>query len=473
MRLRALLIALSVTAAAAAAAAEPQPPEVPPLSVQALQIAATLRDQHVETGAAYAIVESLTTEVGPRMAGTDGDARAVAWAQRKFEALGFDEVRIEPFSFPYWRRGHERGEVLAPFPQPLAITALGGSIGTGGSPLDAEIVGFDSIAELQAAPEGAADGKIVFISQRTQRARDGRGYGLSVIGRSSGAVEAAKKGAVGLIIRSISTNTDRFPHTGVMRYADGVRQIPAAAVSNPDADLLGRMLERGQPVRIRLDIDAENRGEAVSYNVIGDIRGREHPEEVVVIGGHLDSWDLGTGALDDGAGIGITMTAAAALLKLEQRPRRTVRVIAWGNEEQGLLGARAYASAHAGQMARHVIGAESDFGAGRIYALRAGVEPAYWPVLEQIAEVLAPLGIAFEREGGGPGPDVGPLVQRGVPWAQLAQDGLDYFDYHHTANDTLDKIDSAALDQQARAYAVFAYLAAEAENGFGRVPRRP
>lgn len=470
MRLRVCLLA--ATFALNAHAAEPSAPAVTPLSADSLQNAAALRDQHVEAGAAYAIVESLTTEVGPRMAGTPADARAIEWALAKFGALGFDDVRIEPFSFPYWRRGHERGEILAPFPQPLAITALGGSIGTGGKPLEAEILAFDSIAALQAAPTDAAQGKIVFISQRTQRARDGRGYGLSVIGRSSGAVEAAKKGAVGLIIRSISTNTDRFPHTGIMRYADDVKQIPAAAVSNPDADLLTRILERGQPVRIRLDIDAENRGEATSFNVIGDIRGHELPDEVVVIGGHLDSWDLGTGALDDGAGVGITMAAGAALLKLDQRPRRTVRVIAWGNEEQGLLGARAYAATHAEQMAKHVIGAESDFGAGRIYALRAGVEPTYWPLLEQIAEVLAPLGIPFEREGGGPGPDIGPLVQRGVPWAQLAQDGMDYFDYHHTANDTLDKIDSEALDQQARAYAVFAYLAAESESGFGRVPRR-
>ncbi len=471
MRLRALLIALTLTSTAATAA-EPVVPQVEPLSTQALELAAALRDQHVEVGAAYAIVESLTTEVGPRMAGTEADARAIEWALQKFGALGFDDVRIEPFRFPYWRRGHERGEVLAPFKQPLAVTALGGSIGTGGKPLEAEILAFDSIAKLQAAPEGAAEGKIVFISQRTQRERDGRGYGLSVIGRSSGAVEAAKKGAVGLIIRSISTNTDRFPHTGIMRYAEGVREIPAAAVSNPDADLLTRMLERGQPVRIRLDIDAENRGEAVSYNVIGDIRGRERPDEVVVIGGHLDSWDLGTGALDDGAGVGITMAAGASLLKLPQRPRRTVRVIAWGNEEQGLIGARAYAATHSEQMAKHVIGAESDFGAGRIYALRAGVDAAYWPLFEQMAQVLEPLGIPFEREGGGPGPDVIPLVERGVPWAQLAQDGMDYFDYHHTANDTLDKIDSDALDQQARAYAVFAYLAAEAESGFGRVPKR-
>jgi Zn-dependent M28 family amino/carboxypeptidase len=470
MRLRALLIALSL--ATCASAADPLQPDVVPLSAQALENAAALRDRHVEAGSAYAIVESLTTEIGPRMAGTEADARAVEWARRKFEALGFDEVRIEPFSFPFWRRGHERGEILAPYAQPLALTALGGSEGTGGQPLEAEIVGFDSLADLQAAAPEQVQGKIAFISQRTQRFRDGRGYGLSVIGRASGAVEASRKGAVGLIIRSISTNTDRFPHTGIMSYADGVQPIPAAAVSNPDADQLVRLLALGEPVRIRIDIDAETRGEAVSYNVIGDIRGRERPDEVVVIGGHLDSWDQGTGALDDGAGVGITMAAGAALLKLEQRPRRSVRVIAWGNEEQGLIGARAYAAAHAGQMSKHVIGAESDFGAGRIYALRAGVEPAYWPLLEQIAQVLAPLGIPFEREGGGPGPDVGPLVQRGMPWAQLAQDGIDYFDYHHTANDTLDKIDSEALDQQARAYAVFAYLAAEAESGFGRAPKR-
>lgn len=448
----------------------PAQAEVPPLSDAAISTAIALRDQHSAAGVAYGLVESLTTEVGPRMAGTEGDARAVAWARAKFEALGFDSVRVEPFSFPYWRRGHERGEVLAPFPQPLAITALGGSEGTGGTPLEGEIIAFDSIAELQAAEPGAVEGKIVFITQRTQRFKDGRGYGLSVIGRSSGATEASKRGATGLIIRSISTNSDRFPHTGIMRYAPDVKRIPAAAVSNPDADLLINMLSRGEPVRIRLDIDAETRGEAVSYNVIGDIVGRERPEEVVVIGGHLDSWDLGTGALDDGAGVGITMAAGAAILKLEQRPRRSVRVIAWGNEEQGLIGARAYAEANAGQMAKHVLGAESDFGAGRIYALRAGVESRYWPALEQIAAVLAPLGIAFEREGGGPGPDVGPLVQRGMPWAQLAQDGNDYFDYHHTANDTLDKIDSEALDQQAAAYAVLAYLAAEAEVDFGRVP---
>lgn len=461
--MRLALIALAFGLASPAGAEAPKP-----LPESALARAVELRDQHIERGQAFEIVESLTTEIGPRMAGTEADLRAVDWARQRFAALGYDEVRIEPFTFPYWHRGHERGEITAPFPQPLAITALGGSIGTGGEPLEAEIVHFENLQALIAAPEGSLEGRIAFISRRTDRVRDGSGYGVSVPGRSNGAAEAAARGAVGLIIRSISTNSDRFPHTGMMRYADGGRQIPAAAVSNPDADLLLNMLRRGEPVRVRLDIDAETRGEALSYNVIGDIRGRELPEEVVVIGGHLDSWDLGTGALDDGAGVAITMAAGAALLKLPERPRRTVRVIAWGNEEQGLIGARAYAAAHAADMERHVIAAESDFGAGRIYALRAGVEPTYWPLLEQIAQVLEPLGIPFEREGGGPGPDVIPLTQRGVPWAQLAQDGTDYFDYHHTANDTLDKIDSDALDQQVAAYAVFSFLAAEVEGGFGR-----
>jgi carboxypeptidase Q len=458
-----------LAAAALASLAVHAPATASLLPDSALDQAAELRDRLVEDGQAYALVESLTTEVGPRMAGTEGDLRAVEWARQKFKALGYDEVRIEPFSFPLWRRGHERGEVLSPYPQPLALTALGGSIGTGG-PLEAELIAFDNLAALREAPAGAADGKIVFLRERTARFRDGRGYGLSVVGRSSGASEAAKKGAVALVIRSISTNSDRFPHTGVMSYASGVGRIPAAAVSNPDADQLERLVARGETVKLRLDIDAETRGEALSYNVIGEIRGREQPGEVVVIGGHLDSWDLGTGALDDGAGVAITIAAGASLLKLDQRPRRSVRVIAWGNEEQGLIGARAYAAAHAKEMGQHVMAAESDFGAGRIYALRAGVSEPFRPLIEQIAGVLAPLGIEYQAEGGGPGPDVGPLVQRGVPWAQLAQDGSDYFDYHHTANDTLDKIDSAALDQQVRAYAVFAYLAAEAPEGFGRKP---
>lgn len=440
-----------------------------------LAAAAALRDQALRGSQAWALVESLTTEVGPRLAGTPADARAVEWAEAKFKALGFDRVYREPVSFPAWIRGHERAEVLAPFPQPLVVTALGGSIGTGAAPLEAEVVEFADLAALSAAPEGSLAGKIAYVSNRMVRFKDGRGYGPAVGARSNGAVEAAKKGAAAVLIRSIGTSSDRFAHTGVMRYVADVPRIPAAALSNPDADLLSHMLGRGQPVRLRLDIAAETRGEYTSHNVIGEIRGRELPDEVVTIGGHLDSWDLGTGAIDDASGVGIGMAAGALIGAMNQAPRRTVRVIAYANEEQGLYGGKAYAAARAaaGEIGTHQLGAESDFGAGRVYALRAGVAEAAWPVIERIGEVLAPLGVVVERGVGSPGPDVGPIVALGAPWAQLAQDGTDYFDYHHTANDTLDKVDAKALDQQTAAYAVLAYLAAETTVDFGQLPVTP
>ena len=432
----------------------------------AIPVAEGLRDAAMQGTEAYAIVESLTTEVGPRMPGTPADARGVDWAIAKFHALGYDRVWTEPVTFPVWERGHERAEVLSPYPQPLVLTALGGSVGTGG-PLEAEVVEFATLADLVAADPAAVAGKIAYVSYRMGRFRDGAGYGPAVGARANGAVEAARKGAVAVLIRSIGTDSDRLPHTGTMRYADGVERIAAAALSNPDADLLSNMLRRGQPVRLRLDIEAGMTGTYTSQNVIGEITGSERPDEVVLIGGHLDSWDLGTGAIDDGAGVAITMAAGAAIGRLERPPARSVRVIAWANEEQGLIGARHYAAAHGDAIETHLIGAESDFGAGRIYAFRAGVDDDARPAIRRIGEVLAPLGIATEDEGGGPGPDVGPLVARGMAWAQLAQDGSDYFDWHHTANDTLDKIEPAALDQQVAAYAAFAYLAAAAEGDFG------
>jgi Zn-dependent M28 family amino/carboxypeptidase len=459
------LLALSLLAAAPAFAAT---------GLDAGDIAAAegLRERAMRGSEAWNVVESLTTEVGPRLAGTPADAKAVEWAKAKMQAMGFDKVYLEPVTFPVWLRHHERAEVLAPYPQPLVITTLGGSVGTGEAPIDAEVVAFATLDALKAAPEGSLDGKIAVITNRMVRFKDGRGYGPAVGARSQGAVEAARKGAVAVLIRSIGTSSDRFAHTGTMRYAADVPRIPAAALSNPDADLIEHMVARGKPVRLRLDIAAETVADYTSHNVIGEIRGRDLPGEVVTIGGHLDSWDLGTGAIDDGAGIGITFAAGALIGQLERAPRRTVRVIAYANEEQGLYGGKAYAEARAaaGEVAAHQLGAESDFGAGRVYALRAGVDPAAWPVIAKIGEVLAPLGIATESTGGSPGPDVGPIVAKGAPWAQLAQDGIDYFDYHHTANDTLDKIDPRALDQQVAAYAVLAYLAAETDVDFGTLP---
>lgn len=429
------------------------------LNAKAVTTAEGLRDTAMRGSQAYAIVESLTTEIGPRMAGSEAYDRATVWAQAKFKALGYDKVWLQPVTFPVWERRAERGRIVSPFPQHLVLTALGGSESTAGE-LRAEVVEFDSLESLKAAPDGSLSGKIAFVNLKMRRAKDGSGYGPVSNVRRSGASEAARKGAVALLIRSVGTDSDRLAHTGMMRYEDGIAKIPAAALSVPDAELLANMLKRGKPVTVALDIQAGFTGSKTEYNVIGEITGRSKPEEVVVIGGHLDSWDLGTGAIDDGAGVAITMAAGALIGDLKKAPKRTIRVIAFANEEQGLLGGKAYAEAMKGAMGRHQLGAESDFGAGRIYALHAGVSPESKPVIERIAQVLAPLGIAL-AEGGGPGPDISPSVPYGLPWAELQQDGSDYFDYHHTANDTLDKIEPAALDQQVAAYAALAYLAAE------------
>lgn len=435
------------------------------LSEQAIRNAESLRSQALQSNSAYTIVESLTTEVGPRLAGSEGYERATVWAQDKFKALGFDKVWLQPVTYPIWQRNSESGRILSPYPQKLTLTALGGSVSTQGQ-LAAEVVEFATLDALIAVPDGSLKGKIVFINLKMQREKNGSGYGPVSNVRGKGASDASKKGAIAFIMRSAGTDTDRMPHTGVMRYEEGISKIPAAALSVPDAELLANMLRRGKPVTIELNIDAGYTGTKTEYNVIGEITGRSLPHEFVIIGGHLDSWDLGTGAIDDGAGVSITMAAGALIGALKKAPKRTIRVIAYANEEQGLFGGKAYAEAMKSDIPKHQIGAESDFGAGRIYALYAGVNESSWPVIEQIGTVLQPLGIELNKTNGGPGPDIGPMATLGMPWAALAQDGTDYFDYHHTANDTLDKIDPEALKQQVAAYAVFAYLAAETEIDF-------
>ena len=267
-------------------------------------------------------------------------------------------------------------------------------------------------------------------------------------------------------MRSAGTDNHRVAHTGITRFDEGLTPVPSASLTIPDADQLARLLQRG-PVRVSLALDCGWDGEYTSHNVIGEITGRSLPKEVVVIGAHLDSWDLGTGAIDDGAGIGITMAAGHLIGQLKQAPKRTLRVIAFANEEQGLHGGKAYAAKHLGDIARHQIAAESDFGAGRIYAFNTGAPDHARKATEQIAQALAPLGIEYAPGKGSAGPDISPFAAKGMAWAWLAQDGSDYFDLHHNADDTLDKIDPAALAQNVAAYAVFAYLAAEADGDFG------
>ena len=434
-----------------------------------LDTAAQLRERALGDATAYALIESLTTEIGPRLPGSEADARAVEWAKARFAALGYDKVWTEPVTFPKWERRSERAAVVGPHAQPLVITALGGSPA---GDVTAGLVRFDSLAALEAADPATLRGKLVFVDVPMARTRDGSGYGAAGPVRSRGPSIAARKGAAGYLMRSIGTSPHRVANTGITRFDADVTPIPAAALSLPDADQLTRLLRLGA-VDVHLALDVGWNGEYTSQNVIAEVTGRERPEEIVLIAGHLDSWDLGTGAVDDASGVGITMAAGHLIAQLPQRPRRTVRVVAFANEEQGLIGARAYAETHGGAdvIARHVIGAESDFGAGRIYGFNTSAPAGERATSDAIAEVLRPLGIDYLEDKGSPGPDISPLAAKGGAWGWLGQDGTDYFDLHHNADDTLDKVDPDAVAQNTAAYAVFAWLAAESEGGFGSAPK--
>ena len=461
MRLAPLLLALLAALPAAAAQRETRIPDA------AMATAVQLRDRALTDDTGWKVVESLTTEVGPRLAGSEADARAVQWAVAKFKQLGFDKVWTEPVTFPKWERRGEHGEVLGAHSQQLVLTALGGSPG---GTVEGDIVRFPDLAALQAAPAGSLAGKIAFVDYRMQKFRDGHDYGIGGGIRRGGPSAAIHAGASAFLMRSAGTDSHRMAHTGVTKFEDGLTPIPSAALSGPDADQLARLLALG-PTRVRLALDCGWNGDATSANVIGEITGSKRPKEIVLIGGHLDSWDPGTGAIDDGAGVAITMAAAKLIGQLPKHPARTIRVVAFANEERGLYGGNAYAEKHAPEVAQHAIAAESDFGAGRIYGFNAHVSGGAQAAVQQIASVLAPLGIEYLADKGDPESDIGPSTEKGVAWAWLGHDGTDYFDLHHTADDTLDKIDPKALAQNVAAYAVFTYLAAQADGDFGSAPK--
>ncbi|MCP3674163.1 MAG: M20/M25/M40 family metallo-hydrolase [Gammaproteobacteria bacterium] len=439
-------------------------------STSQLQIAEKLRDNALINSKAWSIVESLTTEVGPRMGGSKGDPRAVLWAEKKFKELDFDVIQKEPVTFPTWIRGKESAQIVSPYQQNLVITALGNSIATPDKGLEGEIVQFNSIDELREVDASKVKGKIVFISKKMPRFRDGHGYGETVGGRSAGATEASKKGAIAILIRSVGTDSNRLAHTGNMSYKDGVKPIPAAALSNPDADLMLNMLKRNKPVVVNMMLSSSAGEEYTSYTVIGEITGSTKPDEVVLLGAHLDSWDLGTGAIDDGAGVAIVMAAAKLIKEMPEKPKRTIRVVLFANEEQGLFGGKEYARAHRDELRKHIVGVESDFGAGKIWKFSTKFKLSALHVTKQIHSVLEPLGIEMGNNKASGGPDIIHSRKAGMAVATLSQDGIDYFDYHHTANDTLDKIDPESLSQNVAAYAAFSWLMAELEGDVGFFP---
>lgn len=438
----------------------------------AVKTAEQLRDKAMNDNTAYDIVTSLTTEVGSRLAGSPADARGREWAVAKFKALGFDKVYTEEVSYPLWERRSEHAEIVGPFPQALDLIALGYSAGTPKGGITAEVVRFDSLDALQKADPASVKGKIVYVDAHMERHKDGHDYGIGSAVRVGGPVIASKMGAAGFLLRSAGTDANsRTPHTGVTGFRDPKEAIPAAALSNPDADQLTRIVAYGKPVTIKLELDCGITGTYHGANVIGEVTGKKHPDQVVAIGGHLDSWDPGTGAIDDGAGVAIAMAAGKLIHDMPQRPDRTIRVIAFANEEMGLWGGRAYADKHGAEVKKFQLGTESDFGARKVWRMGASVKPEARGAIDQIAKVLEPIGVAYDAKApGGGGSDLSQMHGKGMAALTLTQDGTDYFDYHHTANDTLDKIDPKELAQNVAVYAAFSYMAAQAEGDFGSAP---
>jgi len=431
--------------------------------------AAAVRDRALADRTAWEVVESLTSEVGARPVGSPAMTRAKDWAVAKLAELGFENVHVEPFTTKAWLRGEERAEVTGPWPHGLAILGLGGSAPTPKGGLSAEIVVFRSYQAMLDQPPGALKGKIAVVTQAMPRTQDASSYGAVNAQRTQGPTEAAKRGAVGYLVRSLSTDDTRLPHTG----AGGYPGIAAAALSTADAELLERLAARGKPVTVRLKMSSTVIPQAPAWNVTGEIRGAERPDEVIVVGGHLDSWDPGTGAIDDGAGVAIT-TAAAKLAAQGGRPKRTIRVAMWGSEEQG-GSSEAFAKAHAGEIDRTVVVGESDLGSGRIWRAALPAGAVNHPAMRAFAAAVTPLGVMIPAEPAHhAGSDLQGTVAAGSPFVQFAQDASRYFDLHHSADDTLDKIDPAELAQAVAVWASFLYVTANSDVDFrGLKPPSP
>ena len=429
--------------------------------------------EFLKTRSIWERLRPLTDSIGARIAGSDAGARAVAWAKREFEKDGL-AVRLEPVMEPVWVRGRESAQIVAPSLQPLAMLGLGRSVGTPSGGITAPVVVVGSFEELSSMGREKVAGKIVLFDKEILRngGPDGsRGYGSAAALRTRGASEAARLGAVASLVRSLGTADYRLPHTGAMRYEDGVPRIPSAAIAAEDAELIRRLTTAGQDVQVSLTLTPITHPDAESANVVGELRGRERPEEIVVLACHLDSWDVGTGAIDDGVGCVAVMEALRILRELELRPRRTIRAVLFTNEENGLAGAEDYARRHADELASHVAAIEMDSGAGAPLGFGITAGEGAEVALREMAAPLRALGAGEIRKGGG-GADISTLAPAGVPQIGLWQDTTTYFDYHHTHADTLDKVDAGALARSVAALALIGYRLAEAETTLPRIPSK-
>lgn len=415
--------------------------------------AARLIGESLATRFAWDRLAELTDTFGHRLSGSEALDAAIRWAEAEMKKDGLENVRLEPVRVPHWVRGRESADIVAPRRHALAMLGLGNSVGTPAAGVEAEVLSVRNFQELEAAGT-RVKGRIVFFNVPFTT------YGETVRYRGAGPSRAAALGAVAALVRSVGPSGLRTPHTGALSYADGVPRIPAAAIAAEDADRIQRMIDRGAVVRVLLKMEARMLPDADSFNVVGEIRGRERPEEIVALGGHLDSWDVGTGALDDGGGCVATWEAARLMKKLNLRPRRTVRVVLWTNEENGLRGGLAYRDRHRQELANHVLMLESDSGILRPTGFGFSGSEAARGRIREIAELLR--GIETHEIGpGGGGADIGPSVEAGgIPAMSLQVDG-NYFLYHHTPADTVDKIDPTHMAKAAAAIAVMTYVVAD------------
>ena len=392
---------------------------------------------------------------GHRLSGSASLERAIDWLEAQLRKDGFDNVHTEPVMVPHWVRGAESAELIEPRRAPLRMLGLGGSVGTPAGGITAPVVVISSFDELK---KRAADvkGKIVLFDVPFTD------YGATVQYRALGPSAAAKAGAVAMLLRSVGPFSIASPHTGGLRYDSTVAKIPAAAITVEDAGMLHRLQARGLPVSVKLVMSAQLLADAPSRNVIADFKGREKPDEVVVLGGHIDSWDVGQGAMDDAGGVVAAWEVLRLMKRLGIKPRRTIRLVAWTNEENGLRGGIGYAKAHASELAKHVLAIESDGGVFKPIGFNVGATDAAYKVMAQIAPLLDRIGAGtLNRSAGSPDADITPLVDAGVPGLGLDMGESKYFWYHHTDGDTMNKLSSKEFTLCVATMAVAAYVAAE------------